>query len=43
MSVLQSHNVFHAKPISQSYIHIIQVLNTLANRDNLGFSHYSKL
>lgn len=42
ISVFQSYNVFHAKCISQSYTYIIQILSALANRNNLGFSHYSK-
>ena len=39
-SMLVSHNVFHAKCISQSHTHMVRVLSALVNGDNLGLSHY---
>lgn len=37
------YNIFYIKYIFQFHIYIVQILNTLINKYNLGFSHYLKL
>ncbi|MCJ1343477.1 hypothetical protein MMC31_001671 [Peltigera leucophlebia] len=42
MSVLQPHNVFHAKRIPQSHTPMVRVMTALTSGDDLGLSHYTE-